>query len=212
MIWSQLPLGPVQANAYIISNDHNEALVVDPGAEAERLISHIKDKGLHPIAVLLTHAHFDHIGAVDAVRDYWRIPVYLHSSEKDWPADPQKNGSTFFPAAGRGITARAADELIEGEGDLSIGPFSFQVYETPGHSPGSVSLYNRENGIVFSGDALFAGSIGRTDLPGGDHDQLLQSIKDKLLSLPTETIIAPGHGPETTVGDEKRSNPFLLGV
>lgn len=209
MNWSQIPLGPVQANAYIISNDNHEALVVDPGAEAERIISLIEDEGLEPIAVLLTHAHFDHIGAVDGVREHWRIPVYLHSLEKDWPADPQKNGSAFFPSAGGDITAGAADELVAGEGDLSIGRFSFRVYETPGHSPGSVSFYNLEDGVVFSGDALFAGSIGRTDLPGGNHDQLIQSIKEKLLSLPADTIVAPGHGPETTVGDEKRTNPFF---
>lgn len=210
MKWSQLPLGPVQANAYVISNYNHDALVVDPGAESDHLISHIEEQRLTPAAVLLTHAHFDHIGAVDVIRQYWQIPVYLHRSEKDWLSDPHKNGSVFFPAAGGAVRVKAADTLIKEEGDLHIGPFSFQVFETLGHSPGSVSFYNMENGVVFSGDALFAGSIGRTDLPGGNYNQLLDHISKKLLKLPEDTVVAPGHGPQSTIAEEKQSNPFLL--
>ncbi|HEX6923661.1 MAG TPA: MBL fold metallo-hydrolase [Bacillales bacterium] len=212
MQWTQLPLGAVQANAYIIENENGEAVIIDPGGEAERLISYIESKSLKPTAVLLTHAHFDHIGAVDEVRNHWSIPVYLHGAEKDWLQDPQKNGSAFFPAADGGTIVKPADEIIEREGSLHVGPFTFEVLETPGHSPGSVSFYNRDSGIVFSGDALFAGSIGRTDLYAGDHGELIESIENKLLPLPDKTIVAPGHGPETTVETEKQSNPFLSGL
>lgn len=212
MEWIQLPLGPVQANAYVVSNENGDAVIIDPGAEPGRLISAVKEKEQTPVAVLLTHAHFDHIGAVDEIRDEWSIPVYLHRREADWLGDPEKNGSAFFPSAEGKVSARAADHVIREEGELDLGSFSFFVFETPGHSPGSVSFYNREHNIVFSGDTLFAGSIGRTDLPGGDHEQLLQNIGTKLLTLPENTVAAPGHGPETTIGAEKQTNPFLAGL
>lgn len=210
MKWTQLALGPVQANAYILSNTDRDAVVIDPGSEADRLISFIDSKRFKPVAVLLTHAHFDHIGAVDEVREKWKIPVYLHKEEQDWPQDPRKNGSASFPLGE--ITAKPADEIINGECPLHVGSFTFQVLETPGHSPGSVSFYHVDNGVVFAGDALFAGSIGRTDLYRGNHQQLLESIDAKLLTLPDKTIVAPGHGPETTIGAEKQTNPFLAGL
>lgn len=209
MEWKQIPLGPIQTNAYVITNDNNEAIIIDPGEEGDRLISMIESQEATPLAVLLTHAHFDHIGAVDAVRDNWSIPAYIHHNEKDWLNDPDKNGSSFFPMIERDIRTRDADHIIEGEGKLHIGGFSFEIFETPGHSPGSVSFYDQKNSIVFSGDALFAGSIGRTDLPGGDQDELIDSIEAKLLTLPEETVVAPGHGPETTIDAERDSNPFL---
>lgn len=210
MHWKRISVGPVQANAYIVENDNNEAIMIDPGAEGEKLISFVESKNVKPIAILLTHAHFDHIGAVDALRKQWRIPVYLHKNEQDWMQDAEKNGSAHFPMGE--IIADPADKIIEGEGPLQVGSFAFQVLETPGHSPGSVSFYDKKHGVVFSGDALFAGSIGRTDLYGGDHHQLLASIQDKLLGLPEKTIVASGHGPETTIGKEKQTNPFLAGV
>ncbi|HET7657331.1 MAG TPA: MBL fold metallo-hydrolase [Bacillales bacterium] len=208
MKWTQYPLGLVQANAYVVENEENgEAVVIDPGGEGEKLISFIENRSLKPLAILLTHAHFDHIGAVDELRERWDIPVYLHHEEKDWLGDPEKNASASLP--GNKVVIKPADEIIEREGSLKIGSFTFEIFETPGHSPGSVSFYNKENRIVFSGDALFAGSIGRTDLYRGDQMQLLESIDKKLLVLPDDITVASGHGPETTIGMEKQSNPFL---
>ncbi|HET7628463.1 MAG TPA: MBL fold metallo-hydrolase [Bacillales bacterium] len=207
MKWTRFELGPVQTNAYVVTNDKRDALILDPGAESEKLFDYIERNEFNPLAVLLTHAHFDHIGALEDVRRRWQIPVYLHSREADWLGDPEKNGSAYFPLGE--VTAEAADELIRDEGELKIASFRFEIFETPGHSPGSVSYYDREHGIVFSGDALFAGSIGRTDLYGGDQQMLLKSITEKLLTLPDDTVVASGHGPETTIGKEKRMNPFL---
>lgn len=208
MKWTQYPLGIVQANCYVVENEKKEAVLIDPGGEGERLIAIAESQSLNPLAILLTHAHFDHIAAVDELRNKWRIPVYLHHAERDWLADPEKNASASLPGVYKTVIS-PPDEIINGEGQLNIGSFSFQIIETPGHSPGSVSFYNQEEGIVFSGDALFAGSIGRTDLYGGDHEQLMSSIIDKLIVLPDHVIVASGHGPETTIGAEKRSNPFL---
>lgn len=210
MKWQRIPLGPLQTNAYILAGAENQCLIFDPGSEPGKLNSVIEKQGLKPAAILLTHAHFDHIGAVDAIRDRWNIPVYIHEKEKNWLLDPSLNGSQFFMTS-KPITARPADHFISKEGELSIGEFTLQVYETPGHSPGSVSFYAEEIGVVFSGDALFAGSIGRTDLPGGNHDQLIKSIHDKLLALPEDTLVLSGHGPETSIEEEMEGNPFLNG-
>ncbi len=207
--WKQVPVGPLQENTYLIWNEKNEGLIVDPGSEGERIIQELNAMNVTPLAVLLTHAHFDHIGAVDTVRDAYNIPVYIHRNEQDWLEDPNKNGSARFPLGQ--ITARKAENIIPGEKTLTIGDFSMEVFETPGHSPGSVSFYFANSRVVFSGDALFQGSIGRTDLPFGDHDLLIESIHQKLLTLPEDTEVCPGHGPETTIVNEMNMNPFLAG-
>ncbi|WP_102346739.1 MBL fold metallo-hydrolase [Bacillus sp. Marseille-P3661] len=210
MNWRQMPLGALQTNAYIIENENKECIIIDPGSEAKRFIRKIEEKELNPLAVLLTHAHFDHIGAVDDVRDKWNIPVYIHEKEQDWLTEPSLNGSKHFGLK-EVIKARSADHLIVKEETLVLGTFSFKVFETPGHSPGSVSYYLENESVVFSGDALFARSIGRTDLRGGSHKQLIESIHTRLLVLPEETIVAPGHGPTSTIGIEMNENPFLNG-
>ncbi|GAE36303.1 hydroxyacylglutathione hydrolase [Halalkalibacter akibai JCM 9157] len=196
MKWTQLPLGPLQTNAYVLENDKKEAIIIDPGSEGPALVNWLQEQALHPLAILLTHAHFDHIGAVDDVRSKFNCPVYIHSKEQDWLTDGDKNGSSRFLGTDA-ITAQPAEHIIKKEGALIVGSFHFTVFETPGHSPGSVSYYIEEHSIVFSGDALFAQSIGRTDLPGGHHDQLLESIHEKLMTLPEETIVACGHGSPT---------------
>ncbi|MCC3356734.1 MBL fold metallo-hydrolase [Bacillus sp. REN16] len=210
MKWQRVPLGPLQTNAYILANSNKECVIFDPGGDGQKLNTILRQQGLTPIAILLTHAHFDHIGAIDDVRANWDIPVYIHVKEKNWLHDPSLNGSAYF-IPGQEILSKADPVLLPKEGDFSVGDFPFEIFYTPGHSPGSVSYYFKELGIVFSGDALFQGSIGRTDLPGGSHEQLLDSIHKKLLTLPEETIVLSGHGPETTIEAEMDSNPFLNG-
>ncbi|RDI43942.1 MBL fold metallo-hydrolase [Falsibacillus pallidus] len=210
MKWSRLPLGPIQTNCYILADDDKKCLIFDPGDEGEVLISWLRKRGLEPEAILLTHAHFDHIGAVDVIREHYKIPVYVHEKEAKWLMDPALNGSQFFNLIDP-VRVKPADQFIAKEGELSIGKFSLEVLETPGHSPGSVSYYLREDGIIFSGDVLFQQSIGRTDLPGGDQKILLKTIHDKLLVLPENTLVLSGHGPETLIEDEMDSNPFLNG-
>jgi len=209
MKWHRLVVGPLQENTYIIWNEEQEGLIIDPGSESRRIIDFIREKNIKPLAILLTHAHFDHIGAVDAVREAFVIPVYIHKNEEDWLEDPNKNGSAHFPLGI--VSAGKAEHIIENEQKLTLGKFRLQIFETPGHSPGSISFYFQEENVVFSGDALFQGSIGRTDLPFGNYQQLIQSIHEKLLVLPEETLVCPGHGPETTIQAEMNSNPFLSG-
>ncbi|WP_408006747.1 MBL fold metallo-hydrolase [Pseudalkalibacillus sp. A8] len=210
MEWKQLTVGPVQANCYLLWNGQREALIIDPGSEADRINQEIEGLGLKPVAILLTHAHFDHIGALDEVRSRWKAPVYLHKEELKWLGNPDLNGSSFFPMV-QSVVMNEADHVLKGGQDLEVGSFTFKVLHTPGHSPGSVSFYFKESDLVVSGDALFMGSIGRTDLPGGDHKLLLKSIHNQLLSLDEETLVLSGHGPSTTIGDEMNSNPFLNG-
>lgn len=210
MKWQRIPLGPLQTNAYILANSNKECVIFDPGGDGQKLNTVIRQQGLTPVAILLTHAHFDHIGAIDDVLANWNIPVYIHEKEKNWLKDATLNGSGFF-IPGQEITSKVNPSILPREGEFSVDSFTFGLYFTPGHSPGSVSYYCKELGVVFSGDALFQGSIGRTDLPGGSHEQLLSSIHQKLLTLPEETIVLSGHGPETTIEVEMDSNPFLNG-
>ncbi|RSL30948.1 MBL fold metallo-hydrolase [Salibacterium salarium] len=210
MKWETIPLGPLQTNCYVLYNDNQEAVIIDPGGDAEYLQQWLENRNLHPAAILLTHAHFDHIGAVEQIRQTFDIDVYLHEKEREWLTDPEKNGAALFLGDST-ISSAEADHHINQEGELVVGPFTFQVYETPGHSPGSISFYHPESETVFSGDVLFSGGIGRTDLPGGNHDELLKVIHDKLLELPEDTYVACGHGPYTTIHAEMDSNPFLNG-
>ncbi|WP_042345975.1 MBL fold metallo-hydrolase [Bacillus massiliigorillae] len=209
MKYYQLPLGALGTNCYILEDGMGECVIFDPGGEGAKLIQFVKNKSLKPLAVLLTHAHFDHIGAVDDVREAFNIPVYLHKKEEKWLESPALNGSSSFMMGS--ITQKPADVLITKEEELSIGKFTFEMFETPGHSPGSVSYYVRDEGYLFSGDVLFQGSIGRTDLAGGSMEVLMQSIHQKLLPLADDTIVFPGHGGLTTIQDEKDYNPFLNG-
>jgi len=210
MEWKKIPLGLLQTNCYVLYNQQKECIIFDPGAEGDKLIGYLEKEQLHPQAILLTHAHFDHIGAVDEVRQYYNIPVYVHERESRWLTDPSLNGSQLF-MNGRSIIASPPDRIIKEEDVLSIDAFTFKILETPGHSPGSVSYYVKEINTIFAGDTLFQGSIGRTDLPGGNHEQLLNSIEEKLLTLPNDTLVLPGHGPVTTIEKEIQFNPFING-
>lgn len=204
------PVGPIQTNCYIIQDEENNCLIIDPGEEGLKLINEIKQAQLTPIAILLTHGHFDHLGAVDTVRDAFNIPVYIHEIEKDTLTDPEQNGSVRYPGLPL-VRNREADHLITEEGLMKVGPFQFEVRHTPGHSPGSVSFIFEEDGFAIVGDTLFSGGIGRTDLPGGDTQTLIKAIQDKLLTLDGDFLICPGHGQSTTPQHAMDTNPYLNG-
>lgn len=205
MYLNKLALGPLGTNCYIV-HSNNEAIIFDPGGDGDKLVNWLDENNMSPVAVLLTHAHFDHIGAVDHIRDYFSIPVYLHKEEADWLEDPSLNGSSLFQDSK--IKSRPADYFLH-IGKNDIAPFTFEVRYTPGHSPGSVSFVFHEGKMVIGGDALFRGGIGRTDLPGGNTQVLIDSITTELLTLDESYAVYPGHGPETTIGMEVETNPFL---
>ena len=200
-----MSLGPLGANCYIVFKG-KEALIIDPGSEPEAIVHAIDQLELKPQAILLTHAHFDHIGALDEIRKRYQIEVYIHEDEKDWLQDAGLNRSRLFTGEDI-VTFPAEHHLLEGK--MNVGSFSLEVLHTPGHSPGSVSFVFHEDEKVISGDALFFQGIGRTDLPGGDRDVLENSIKNNLYQLPDTYTVYPGHGPNTTIGSEKRNNPFV---
>ena len=197
--------GPLQENAYlVVDRESRDAVIVDPGDDAEQLITAIEERGASLRAVWLTHAHFDHIGAVRALRMRFSVPAWLH--EKDIPmfeAGPYQAASYGLPFEGDEIPA---ERFQEGQG-LSVGGLSFTVMHTPGHSPGHVTIHG--HGVALVGDCLFAGSIGRTDLPLGNPSELGRSLL-RIVALPSETRVLPGHGPATTVAEERRTNPFIL--
>jgi glyoxylase-like metal-dependent hydrolase (beta-lactamase superfamily II) len=204
------PLGFIQTNCYVVSNASKQCLIFDPGGDGDKLIHELNRLNLKPIAILLTHAHFDHIGAVDQIKEMYKIPVYIHEAEKKWLNDPTKNGSSKY-AEIPSISCKEADIILSNESQLEIGDFSFQILHTPGHSPGSLTFYFGEDAFAIVGDTLFQNSIGRTDLLGGNNAELIKSIHSKLLTLPETTIVYPGHGASTTPEDEMEKNPFING-
>lgn len=203
-----LPLGPMQTNCYILHNEESKAtIVIDPGAEAERLIGDFKAMGADLKAVLLTHAHGDHIGAVEKLRLEFSAPLYMHSGDVSMLIDSNKNFSAMM---GAGIACKNPEHLVEDGEVLSFDEeISLKVLHTPGHTAGGVCYYSEELGLLFSGDTLFAESIGRTDFPGGSYATLIENIKSKLMVLPEKTRVFSGHGPETSIGWEKEHNPFI---
>jgi glyoxylase-like metal-dependent hydrolase (beta-lactamase superfamily II) len=202
----QLPVGAIGTNCYLVGCEATkEGIIIDPGDEAERILAEVEAAGLTIKYILNTHAHFDHILANGPVVQATGAPLALHPL--DLPLLRHKGGAELF-----GLDAPFSPEpdIALAEGDaLSFGTHTFQVLFTPGHTPGHVSFYEANAGIIFDGDVLFAGGIGRTDLPGGDYETLLNSINEKLMVLPDETIVCSGHGPVTTIGHERSSNPWL---
>jgi glyoxylase-like metal-dependent hydrolase (beta-lactamase superfamily II) len=197
-------------NCYIVGDPATkDAVVVDPGAEPERVLAEANSLGVTLKAIWLTHAHFDHIGGVAGLVRELNLPVALHSL--DGPLYRELGGAKWFGLSlepGPEPTI-ALDDFINPRPGLKVGELNFEVRFAPGHTLGHVAFYNAANSLVLGGDVLFQNSIGRTDLPGGDYDILIASIHRELLTLPDPTIIYSGHGPATTIGAERQNNPFL---
>jgi len=198
-----LVVGPFQENCYILTDGNADGVVIDPGADAQRIIQVLGQDNIS--SILLSHAHIDHIGAVAAVQKHTGARIGLSDKETGLLKGAAVQASLFGLPAPESFKI---DFFLSDHLEIPLGRNHITVLATPGHSPGGVSFLVA--GRVFVGDALFYDSIGRTDLPGGSSDQLLRSIRDKLLSLEDDTIVCPGHGRETTIGREKRHNPFLL--
>ena len=195
--------GPFQQNAYVIWNS-THSFVIDPGGDSDRIIDIIKSNDLSPSAILNTHAHFDHIGAISMLIQYGKYPFYLHKNEIKLLNSANEYTVMFgIP----NIDIPTVDNILDESSMLYFSGYGVEVIETPGHTAGGVSYLI--DGHLFTGDTLFSGSIGRTDLPGGNLDTLLNSIHTKLMGLEESIIIHSGHGPDTTIGVEKRTNPFL---
>lgn len=204
----RLEIGAIGENTYVIvHSETKEALIVDPGGEASRIIEWIEQAQWQPLAILLTHAHYDHIGAVDEVRDHFQVEVYQHPEEAKFLVDPNWNLSGL--TGRQAVTARPAEHLWETLGKHQIGPFQFEVVFVPGHSPGHVAYIFVDERFVVSGDTIFEMSIGRTDLPGGRYIQLMQSIDRELIHLPEDYRLYPGHGNSFTVGYSLATNPYF---
>lgn len=205
MIIEALPVGPLQVNCYIVGCEKTrEALVVDPGDEGERILAALDRAGLQTKLVVNTHGHFDHIGANAYLVEKTGAELLIH--EKDVPllAQSERHAELFGLSV---VPSPAPTRTLVGGEELSVGELRIQIIHTPGHSPGGICLL--VDGHLFAGDTLFAGSIGRTDLAGGNHEQLLAAIREQLLVLPEATVVHPGHGPDTSIGREKRNNPFV---
>ncbi|MCK5833833.1 MBL fold metallo-hydrolase [bacterium] len=192
----KLIVGQIETNCYLVYDDNKNCIVIDPGGEAEKINSELINLELKPSLIVLTHAHCDHIMAAPFLRTHYSAKIYVHESDAQALSDPQLNLSALFDEQ---MTFKA-DVLIKDKDAVSAGELDFEVLHTPGHSPGGISLYSK--GVLFAGDAIFKRGIGRTDLPGGDYDELMRSIQ-KLFKLPVNTVVYPGHGPQTTIGEEK---------
>lgn len=201
-----LLLGQVATNCYLaMKEDTKELIIVDPADHADRIVQKIQSMGGAPAAILLTHGHFDHIGAAEELRDKYGIRIYAMEEEGDVLASMQLNLSQMF---GCPMTLQA-DVLLKDGQELDLAGLHITAFHTPGHTKGGACYYLKEECVLFSGDTLFAESVGRSDFPTGSMSTLVGSIKNKLLVLPEETRVLPGHNYESTIGHEKRYNPFL---
>jgi hydroxyacylglutathione hydrolase len=201
---------PIQENTYILYNEFNDCVIIDPGcyydAEKDELVAFITENKLKPLMLINTHCHLDHVFGNKMVAEKFGLTLQIHEKEKAVLAFAPTNGLMYEMP----FDNYEGDFILLNEGDtIKMGEDELAILLTPGHSPGSLSFYSAANKFVLAGDVLFKNSVGRSDLPGGNHEQLIKSIKDKLLPLPNETIVYSGHGPATTIGEEKKYNPYL---
>jgi len=202
-----LIVGPYEVNCYLYYHEQQgDGVIIDPGADYERIVQAVSAAGIAPSAILLTHGHGDHIAAVEAVKGHFEIPLYIGAGEEELLRNPSANVSALV---GHPIVAPDPDVVLNDEQLITVGSVALKVLATPGHSPGGICYLDERHSRLFCGDTLFWGSIGRTDLPGGSLEVLLASIRSKILTLPDTVVCLPGHGPKTTVGAERVNNPFL---
>lgn len=207
MILKGLEVGPLASNCYIVGSEATrEGMIIDPGDEADTILRAVKVEKLDIKLIVVTHGHTDHIGALKEVKDATGAPFAMHPDDGRLL---QARMARLFGSSGDADSNPEPDRLLKDGDFIDIGDLHFTVIHTPGHSPGGICILG--HGILFSGDTLFQSSIGRADFPGSSYAQLLNSIHTKLMILPDETVVLPGHGPETTIGDERRWNPFLRG-
>lgn len=204
-----LTLGLAATNAYLIGDESGQAILIDPVDQAETLVRVAADAGWTIQLILATHAHFDHVLASKAVKEITGAPFYIHHEAAEWLKYLPDTGVRFtgqpFPEAA------VPDRLLTTEPEtIRLGAITLETLYTAGHAPGHLAFYLRDQGVVFSGDSLFAGTVGRTDLPGSDHALLMRLIREQLLTLPDDTQVLPGHGDPTTIGKERTTNPFLI--
>lgn len=202
---------PFFENTYVLSDESHNALIVDPGCyeefEVKELVDYTESNGLKVVAILNTHCHIDHVLGNDAIKDHYKVPLLIPVNEKQtYQAIPSYASNYGFS----GYREAEADEWYT-EGERILGELKFSCIEVPGHSPGHMVFYFENEKVLIGGDVLFRESIGRTDLPGGNHTQLLQNIKERIYTLPEDVTVFPGHGPETSIGHEKVHNPFVKG-
>ncbi|MCP4580450.1 MAG: MBL fold metallo-hydrolase [candidate division Zixibacteria bacterium] len=198
-----LEVGIGMTNCYLLSIN-GKAIVIDPGDDADRIKELIENRAVKVEKIILTHGHIDHIYGLTDIRKYTSAPVFIHQEDAVMLTDAKANLSFFHNIS---FTTDAADGFLDENGIVELDTIKLKVLHTPGHTPGGISLVT--DGMVFTGDALFWGSIGRSDFPRGDHELLISSIKSKLLTLPDETKVYTGHGPQTTIGQERQQNPWL---
>lgn len=206
MIIEAISVGELGTNCYIVADEATlEGVIIDPGAEADVILREVRRRNLHIGAILITHGHFDHVGAAADLHDALGAPLWCHAIDTGWVLDSVRQGADF------GVRVKRAPEKVEfnlEEGvPVNIGPLSFRVLHTPGHTPGGVTLVLGDN--AFTGDTLFCEGIGRSDFNGGSHSELLKSIKSKIYQLDDNVKVWPGHGPSSTIGHEKQHNPFV---
>ena len=205
MRYDNVIVGPLETNCYLIYCEKTrECAVMDPGAQPEKIIQSVAALGLKPVVLINTHGHVDHVGGNKDIKEKYDIPLCMHEADAPMLNSILQSGLGLFLGA---KNSPPPDRFLVDGDEVNIGDVTLKTLYTPGHSPGSLSFVHE--GILFSGDTLFCGGVGRTDLPGGSWEDLIASIQNKILSLPNETVVLPGHGPHSTVGQERSGNPFI---